>query len=138
MAKKKTETDNNLEMEKMAVVNEEATTNKTEPVVLDEPKTLMETTTDFDVEKVRKKQRAATITKNVFVYFFLTVCAIFAFLPFYWMIISSVKTETEYREAVPPTFFPHTFMWKNYSAVLAQTDTAGSNFWQILDRKSVV
>ena len=92
MAKKKTETANNLEMEKMAVVNEEATTNKTEPVVLDEPKTLMETTTDFDVEKVRKKQRAATITKNVFVYFFLTVCAIFAFLPFYWMIISDRKS----------------------------------------------
>ena len=41
MAKKKTETANNLEMEKMAVVNEEATTNNTEPVVLDEPKTLM-------------------------------------------------------------------------------------------------
>lgn len=138
MAKKKTETANNLEMEKVAVVNEEATTNNTEPVVLDEPKTLMETTTDFDVEKVRKKQRAATITKNVFVYFFLTVCAIFAFLPFYWMIISSVKTETEYREAVPPTFFPHTFMWKNYSAVLAQTDTAGSNFWQILLNTLVV
>ncbi|MDE6442068.1 MAG: carbohydrate ABC transporter permease, partial [Clostridia bacterium] len=62
----------------------------------------------------------------------LTMCAVLAFLPFYWMIISSVKTEYEYREAVP-TFFPHTFQFKNYSSVLSQSSSSTSgSFWQIL------
>lgn len=92
----------------------------------------------FDVEKARKRQKTATIVRNVFVYLFLTIAALLAFLPFYWMIISSVKTEMEYRQAVP-TFFPHTFQWKNYSMVLSQTSssTAGS-FGQILINTLVV
>lgn len=91
----------------------------------------------FDVEKAQKKQRAVTITKNVFVYIFLTICAVFAFLPFYWMIISSLKTESEYRQT-PPTFFPHTFMWKNYTSVLTQTSSGGTSFGRILVNTLVV
>lgn len=79
----------------------------------------------FDVESERKKQRVSNIIRNIFVYTFLTICAVFAFMPFYWMIISSLKTEMEYREAVP-TFFPRVFMWGNYKSVLMQTDSAGS------------
>lgn len=94
------------------------------------------TITEFDVEKERKRQKVSRIVRNVFVYLFLTICAVFAFLPFYWMIISSLKTEMEYRKSVP-TFFPHTFMWKNYSVVLTQTGSAGS-FGQILINTLVV
>lgn len=97
------------------------------------PRTIIEDATNFDVDKQKKKQLAANITKNIFVYFFLTVCAVLAFLPFYWMVISSFKTEHEYRQSVP-TFFPHTFMWKNYSMVLAQ----GSGFAQTLVNTLVV
>ena len=79
----------------------------------------------FDVESERKKQRVSNIIRNIFVYTFLTICAVFAFMPFYWMIISSLKTEMVYREAVP-TFFPRVFMWGNYKSVLMQTDSAGS------------
>ena len=93
--------------------------------------------TDFDVQRELKKQKAQRIVKNVFVYLFLTVCAVLAFLPFYWMIISSVKTEDEYR-ATTPTFFPHTFMFKNYASVLNQADTNGSSFVQILVNTLVV
>lgn len=86
---------------------------------------------DVDIEKERKKQKIMRIVKNVLVYAFLTMCAIFAFLPFYWMIISSVKTEMEFRDSTP-TFFPHTFKWANYSAVLTQTSGSGVSFVQIL------
>lgn len=92
--------------------------------------------TQFNVEAETKKQRTATIVKNIFVYTFLTLCAIAAFLPFYWMIISSFKTEAEYRESVP-TFFPRTFQWKNYSVVLSQTG-AGASFGRILLNTLVV
>lgn len=93
---------------------------------------------DFNVERERKKQKVANIFKNVFVYLILTLCAVLAFLPFYWMVISSLKTEMEYRQSVP-TFFPHTFMWKNYEAVLSQTSSGGSgSFAQILINTLVV
>mgnify|MGYP001066475552 CR=1 FL=1 len=94
--------------------------------------------TDFNVEKERRKQKVGNVLKNVLVYTVLTVCAVLAFLPFYWMVISSLKTEMEYRQSVP-TFFPHTFMWKNYEAVLSQTSSGGSgSFVQILINTLVV
>ncbi len=93
---------------------------------------------DVDIEKEHKKQKALTITKTVLVYLFLTLCAVFAFLPFYWMIISSVKTEMEYRQSTP-TFFPHTFQFKNYQVVLNQSSGSGGvSFWQILLNTLVV
>ena len=121
--KKDTDTTSNLQ---------EQNTQQADVQAFTAPKTIeIESPSSFDVERVRKRQRAANITKNVFVYIFLTICAVLAFLPFYWMIISSLKTEVEYRQEVP-TFFPTTFMWKNYPAVLAQADSSGSNFWQLL------
>lgn len=93
---------------------------------------------EFNVERERKKQKVANIFKNIFVYLFLTLCAVLAFLPFYWMVISSLKTEMEYRQSVP-SFFPHTFMWKNYEAVLSQTSSGASgSFSQILVNTLVV
>lgn len=88
---------------------------------------------DIDIEKERKKQKIMRVVKYVLVYTFLTVCAVLAFLPFYWMIISSVKTEMEFRESTP-TFFPHSFKWANYKAVLNQSSgrTSSDSFWQIL------
>ena len=132
MAKKKTETTNNLEVEQII------TEMPVEASATEMPKTVtLDVSTDFDVERQRKKQRAAKITQNVFVYIFLTICAVLAFLPFYWMVISSLITEPEYRQS-NASFFPHTFQWKNYPAVLAQSDNNGSNFWQILLNTLVV
>lgn len=91
----------------------------------------------FDMAKEKKRQRSGNIVKNIFVYLFLTVCAALAFLPFYWMIISSVKTEMEYRASVP-TFFPKTFMFQNYSAVLSQADTGAGSFWHMLGNTLIV
>lgn len=91
---------------------------------------------DFNVEQETKKQKTGNIIKNIVVYTFLTICALLAFLPFYWMIISSLKTEMEYRQSVP-TFFPHTFQFKNYQAVLTQTSSSGS-FGQLLLNTLVV
>lgn len=93
--------------------------------------------TNFNVERERKRQKIGKIVKNVFVYTFLTFCAVLAFLPFYWMIISSLKTEVEYRSPVL-TLFPKTLLWKNYSLVLTQTSTSGASFTQVLINTLVV
>ena len=73
----------------------------------------------MDIEKEKKKDKTAKIFKYIGLYTFLTICAILAFLPFYWMIISSLKSETEFRQS-SPTFFPHVLQFQNYSFVLTQ------------------
>ena len=73
----------------------------------------------MDIEKEKKNDKIGKIVKNVIVYFFLTIAALLAFLPFYWMIISSLKLESEFRQSVP-TFFPRYFSWRNYGYVLSQ------------------
>ena len=75
-----------------------------------------------DIEKMKRNQKIKDGFKAGFAYLFLTICAIFSFLPFYWMIISSLKTEYEYRE-VTPTFFPKEFKWENYSYILTQNNS---------------
>ncbi len=95
---------------------------------------------NIDVATMEKRDKTKRIIKDVFVYIFLTLCAVFAFLPFYWMVITSLKTETEYRLSVP-TFFPHQFQWKNYWMIFHQvTSASGSNatFVQILINTIVV
>ncbi|MBR3864952.1 MAG: carbohydrate ABC transporter permease [Clostridia bacterium] len=93
----------------------------------------------FDIEKEYKKQRIQKIIKNIFVYFFLSICAILAFLPFFWMFISSIKSEPEYRDPTS-SFFPEKAMWENYSMVLNQTEgsSSGTSFAQILVNTLVV
>ena len=47
-------------------------------------------------------------------YLFLFAMALIILFPFYWMIISSLKTLAEYREAVP-TFWPRAMIFSNYA-----------------------
>lgn len=94
-------------------------------------------TSKLDLKKEKRTQIIFKILKYVLIYGFLTIVAVLSFLPFYWMIISSVKTEMEYRQSVP-TFFPQTFQFKNYWMVLSQADSGGSNFGQILINTLVV
>ncbi len=46
-------------------------------------------------------------------YAFLLLIAFIVLFPFYWMIISSLKSMEEYRLS-NPTFWPKTFVWNNY------------------------
>ena len=72
----------------------------------------------LDVKKENKKSKIFATAYKVFIYVFLTIVAILSFLPFYWMIISSLKIETEFRQSIP-TFFPtEGISWVNYSIVL--------------------
>ena len=59
-------------------------------------------------------QRAGQVVAKCITYAFLILIAIAVLFPFYWMIISSLKTLDEYRETIP-TFWPRTVMWSNYA-----------------------
>ena len=67
-----------------------------------------------DLQKVSSRQRAVKILVQVLLYTFLGIMALIIIFPFYWMLISSVKSLSEYRLTIP-TLFPKQIFWENYS-----------------------
>ncbi len=67
-----------------------------------------------DMQQVSAKQRVTKALVQVGLYLFLGIMALIVVFPFYWMIISSLKTLDEYRQ-INPTFFPNEFHWQNYA-----------------------
>ena len=59
------------------------------------------------------RQKVTHFLVQFFLYAFLLIMALIVLFPFYWMIISSLKTLTEYRMSVP-TFWPKKMMFSNY------------------------
>ena len=67
-----------------------------------------------NIQSVSARQSVVQLTVKFFTYAFLIAMAVVVLFPFYWMIISSLKTLEEYRLNVP-TFFPHKIMLSNYA-----------------------
>ena len=61
-----------------------------------------------------KKAKVGAVVAKVFTYLFLAIMALVVIFPFYWMIISSLKTLEEYRLPIP-TFWPKFFDFNNYA-----------------------
>lgn len=67
------------------------------------------------IEMVKKRQRVLRVLGQIGVYVFLIIMAIIVLFPFYWMLISSLKTKTEYYYT-EPTFWPVEGLdWANYA-----------------------
>ena len=60
------------------------------------------------------RQRVIKALVKTGTYAFLLLMALIVLFPYYWMIISSLKTLEEYRMSVP-TFWPKTVMLSNYA-----------------------
>lgn len=86
------------------------------------------------VDQVSKKQLAMKIISQFFLYLFISVMALIVIFPFYWMLISSVKTLNEYN-AAKPTFWPKQFMWGNYGAAF---DADGLNLGRLFLNTCIV
>ena len=67
-----------------------------------------------DMQQVSARQKVVKALVKVGVYVFLGVMALVVLFPFYWMLISSVKTLDEYRLSIP-TFWPQRIMLGNYA-----------------------
>ena len=74
-----------------------------------------------DMQEVIKVQRVVQIVAKTLTYIFLFAMALIIIFPFYWMIISSLKTVGEYRLAIP-TLFPEYIDWRNYVEVFTNKD----------------
>ena len=73
----------------------------------------MKVLTEKDLQQVTAKQKVVKIISQFFLYAFLIIMAIIVIFPFYWMIISSLKSLAEYKLSVP-TLFPKEIIWSNY------------------------
>lgn len=76
----------------------------------------MSTTTVMQERDIKQRtfmQNAFKVFGKTGTYAFLLIMALIILFPFYWMIISSLKTLPEYRQAIP-TFWPREVMWSNY------------------------
>ena len=70
----------------------------------------------LSAKRIRAQFVRQSLGKALFyaaIYAFLLVMAVIVLFPFYWMLISSVKTLDEYRLSVP-TFWPRGLMLNNY------------------------
>ncbi len=67
-----------------------------------------------DMQQISAQQKIMKFLVKFMVYAFLIIMAVIVLFPFYWMIISSLKTLDEYRLSVP-TFFPKKVMFSNYA-----------------------
>ena len=75
---------------------------------------VMTTMKERDMAKVTAREKAVKIIVKVLLYAFLILMAIIVLFPFYWMLISSVKSFDEYNLTIP-TFFPEEFHFENYA-----------------------
>ena len=83
-----------------------------------------------DIEKVSTSQMIGKTLAKIGTYTFLLIMALIVLFPFYWMIISSLKTLPEYRQAIP-TFWPKQMMFSNYSEAFT-TANLGNLFMNTL------
>ena len=67
-----------------------------------------------NLQTVSLQQKIVQTAMKVVVYAFLMLMALIVLFPFYWMIISSLKSLTEYKLSVP-TFWPKEIIWYNYA-----------------------
>ncbi len=74
-----------------------------------------------DLQKTSGYQKIGHFSVKFGTYLFLGIMAIIVLFPFYWMIISSLKTLEEYRMNVP-TFWPQKIMFSNYLDAFSTAD----------------
>ena len=67
-----------------------------------------------NMQRVSVRNAVWQVSFKTLVYLFLFLMALIVLFPFYWMIISSLKTLDEYRLSVP-TFWPQQMMFSNYA-----------------------
>ena len=86
---------------------------------------------DEQLKKAEKIQRVTKVLYKILTYAFLLLVAVIIVFPFYWMIISSLKTQTEYYFS-PPTFVP------GYHEVVLDGEVARRWGWGNIDWKNYI
>ena len=91
--------------------------------------------TERDVKRRTVTQTVVKILSQIAIYTFLIIMAIVVLFPFYWMIISSLKTMPVYSQTglTFETFFPKDLAFENYALAFKTAD-----LWQLFKNTAFV
>ncbi|MCF0135760.1 MAG: carbohydrate ABC transporter permease [Lachnospiraceae bacterium] len=67
-----------------------------------------------DIEKLKKRTRTRNAVTKALIYTLLVVWALSVLFPFYWMVLTSVKSYGAYNAEYIPRFFTLSPTWENY------------------------
>ena len=87
--------------------------------------------TAMDYEKLEKSAKAKGIVRNVVIYTLLILWAVMVLFPFYWMILTSVKSYSSYNSEYVPSFFTLSPTMQNYIDAFT-TVSLGRYLWNTL------
>ena len=68
----------------------------------------------MDYDKIQRSTKTRTTIRNIVIYTFLTLWAVMVLFPFYWMILTSVKSYSSYNAEYVPSFFTLSPTMQNY------------------------
>ena len=85
----------------------------------------------MDYEKLEKSAKAKGIVRNVVIYTLLILWAVMVLFPFYWMILTSVKSYISYNSEYVPSFFTLSPTMQNYIDAFT-TVSLGRYLWNTL------
>lgn len=68
----------------------------------------------MDYDKIQRSAKTGKIIKNTVIYVLLTLWAVMVLFPFYWMILTSVKSYSSYNAEYTPSFFTLSPTLQNY------------------------
>lgn len=73
------------------------------------------------VETIQRRQKVTNVASTVILYIVIIALALFMIFPFYWMLITSLKSNNEVIQPTQ-TFYPNIVMWSNYVYVFQYFD----------------
>ena len=79
----------------------------------------------LDFEKIEKTARVRKTVQNVIVYTLLSLWAVMVLFPFYWMLLTSVKSYGAYSSEYIPQFFTLSPTLDNYIEAFTAVPLAG-------------
>ena len=85
----------------------------------------------MDYEKLEKSAKAKGIVRNVVIYTLLILWAVMVLFPFYWMILTTVKSYSSYNSEYVPSFFTLSPTMQNYIDAFT-TVSLGRYLWNTL------
>ena len=81
--------------------------------------------TQTDYKKIEKSARLRSRSLSTATYAFLTIWAVVVLFPFYWMLLTSVKSYSAYNSEYIPKFFTLTPTLQNYVDAFTTVPLAG-------------
>lgn len=77
-----------------------------------------------EYEKIKKKTEVGNRVRSTLIYIFLTIWAVIVLFPFYWMLLTSVKSYSAYNSEYIPKFFTAHPTFSNYTEAFTAVSLA--------------